>query len=320
MLTNPNLRQWLESYIQAYKKVLRTVRVGLAVCAITIVGSLMVPNRYKSESKILPTDARGAGGIGAAAAAAAGISLPGTDGPDAIYIDILNSRSLRKELLSTQFTYSFQSWYFGHRQFKTKSLYEYLNKKNSDRALNSLKGFIVVTRESKTKILTISVETVSPELSQQIIQRMTGLLNEFVVTKAQTRGHIRATFSERRLVEARKELAQAEEELRSFLDGNRNFLLSPDPSVRLKGMRLDNELKLRTQVLSTLAIGREQALLEEKNDMAILNLLDEANLPIEKSGPSRGVWVVVSTVLAILGAFGWERREWLLSKFMGTEA
>jgi uncharacterized protein involved in exopolysaccharide biosynthesis len=73
--------------------------------------------------------------------------------------------------------------------------------------------------------------------------------------------------------------------------------------VRLKGTRLEAELRLRTQVVTTLAIAREQALMEEKNDMPILNVLDVGNLPLEKSGPARSQTVVFVAIVISLGAF-----------------
>jgi hypothetical protein len=108
-------------------------------------------------------------------------------------------------------------------------------------------------------------------------------------------------------------LAQTEEVLRAFLDGNRNYLMSPDPAVRLKGMRLESELKLRTQIVTTLAIAREQALLEEKNDMPILNVLDAGNLPIEESGPSRFFLVMVTLLLGFFASLSWDQRVWMKS-------
>ena len=173
-----------------------------------------------------------------------------------------------------------------------------------DRAVRALKNRITVSRDLRTKLITIAVETESPQLSQQMAQRIVQLLDEFVVTKSQTRGGVKAAFSDKRLVESRVEMAKAEESFRAFLDGNRNYQQSPDPAVRLKGIRLDNELRLRTQLVSTLAIAHEQALLEEKNDMPILNVMDRGNLPIDKSGPARSQMVVMVGLLGSILTWG----------------
>jgi uncharacterized protein involved in exopolysaccharide biosynthesis len=243
-------------------------------------------------------------GTAAAAAAAVGVAIPGQESPDAAYLDILESRSLREALLLTRFSFKVRTWLLGSQQSREQTLFEYLDKKNIDRAVKALKERITVTRDIKTKLITIVVETESPQLSQQLAQSLIHQLDNFVVAKSQTRGGVKAAFSENRLSEARQEMVQAEDSFRRFLDGNRNYLQSSDPAVRLKGIRLDGELKLRTQIVTTLAIAREQALLEEKNDMPILNVLDAGNLPIEKSGPSRslavGIAVTCGFILSLL--------------------
>jgi capsule polysaccharide export protein KpsE/RkpR len=238
-----------------------------------------------------------------------GVSIPGQDSADSVYVDILNSRSLRETLLQTSFKFKVRTWYFGTEQAREQTLYEYLAKKNLDRAVKALKERITITRDLKTKLITLAVETESPQLSQLVTQRLVRLLDEFVVTKSQTRGGAKAAFAVKRVDEAREEMAQAEEVFRAFLNGNRNYLMSPDPSVRLKGIRLENELKLRTQLVTNLAISREQALLEEKNDMPILNVLDAGNLPIDKSGPPRLLMVLGVVILLTASSMAWRHRD-----------
>lgn len=299
-------------------KVWPAIRFGLYFGALAGLITLFLPNHYISEAKILPAEQRssaGMGGVGAAAAAA-GVSIPGQDSPDAAYIDILGSRRIRTALLNSHFTFKVRAWYFGAEQQREQSLYDFLGKKNIDRAVSALKKHITITRDLKTKLITIVVETESPELSQQVVQRLVFLLDEFVITKSQTRGGTKATFTEKRLIEARQEMDQAEEKFLSFLQGNRNYTVSPDPSVRQKGQRLENELKLRTQLITTLAIGREQALLEEKNDLPILNVLDSGNLPIEKSAPPRSVIVGLTVALAAAGYLGFLNRSRLATLFV----
>jgi len=282
------------------------LRVGLAAGLFTAVVSLFVPNLYVSEVRILPADQRLGGGLGglSTAAAAVGVSIPGQDSPDAAFVDILSGRSLRENLLNTRFTFPMRTWYLASKEVRDQTLYDYLGVKNMDRAVKALKKQISVSRDYKTKLITIAVESESPQLSQQVAQRLVRLLEEFLLSKSRTRGSAKAEFSEKRLQEARIEMGQAEDAFRSYLEGNRNFTVSADPSVRLRGQRLESELKLRTQLVTTLAIAREQALLEEKNDMPILNLLDAGNLPIEKSWPPRSLAVGLAVILGAAISWG----------------
>jgi len=297
----------------------RPLQIGVLAGLITAIFTLFLPNEYRSESRILPADARGPAGLGAmaAAAAAVGVAIPGQESADAAYVDILNSRWLRERLLQKSYTYSVRTWYFGKPQSRTETLAAYLgHKANPDRALKALRAHIMINRDFKTKLLTLGVETTSPELSQQVAQDMVRLLETFVMERTRTRGGTKAAFAEQRLKEARAEYGLAEEDYRRFLENNRNFQTSADPVVRLKGTRLEAELRLRTQVVTTLAISREQALLEEKNDMPILNVLDAGNLPIEKSGPGRGAMVVAVFLLFTL--VGWAAMSGIVASYLGS--
>jgi len=89
--------------------------------------------------------------------------------------------------------------------------------------------------------------------------------------------------------------------------------------VRLKGARLETELRLRQQLVSSIAMNREQALLEEKNDIPILNVLDHGNLPVLKSSPVRSTYVELAMILIGFGSWGWFNREWLKTKLFAND-
>ncbi|WP_243324060.1 hypothetical protein [Geothrix sp. SG200] len=291
---------------------------GLATAVIT----LFLPNYYRSEARLLPVESKGLGGsLGglATAAAAFGVSVPGGEGNDANFVDILNSRWLKEQLLQTEFQYHARSWRFGAERLEKGTLYAYVDEKNMDRAVKELGKVLSATRDLKSKVITLSAETKSPELSQQVVQRAGKLLEAFLQEKGHTRGGAKALFAEARLADARTEMDQAEEAFRRFLEGNRNYQSSGDPAVRLKGTRLENELRLRQQLVTTLAMNREQALLEEKNDIPILNLLDPGNLPIDKSKPARSVIVILAALLVGAGGWTWLNREWVRTRLLADE-
>lgn len=295
---------------------------ALAAGLLTALVTLFLPNYYRSEARLLPVETKGLGGnLGglASAAAAFGVSVPGGDSSDANFIDVLNSRWLREQLLQTEFQYHTRSWRFGAERIEKGTLYAYVDKKNMDRALKELETILSASRDLKSKVISISAETKSPELSQLIVDRSDKLLEIFLQDKGRTRGGAKATFAEARLADARHEMDVAEEVLRRFLEGNRNFQTSGDPAVRLKGTRLETELHLRQQLVTTLAMNREQALLEEKNDIPILNVLDPANLPIEKSRPARSVIVLLAALLVGLGAWAWQNREWIRERLLADD-
>jgi uncharacterized protein YlbG (UPF0298 family) len=232
---------------------------------------------------------------------------------------VLNSRWLREQLLNTEFQYHVHSWLFGAEKVEKKTLYNYLEAKNMDHALRGIGPILFSSRDLKSKVIFINAETTSPELSQMIVQRAARLLETFNREKGRTRGGAKAAFAEARLSDARKEMDEAEDAFRRFLEANRNYLTSSDPGVRLKGTRLETELRLRQQLVTSIAMNREQALLEEKNDIPILNMLDPGNLPIDKSRPARSTFVLLAAMLAGIGSWTWLNREWVKAKFLAED-
>ena len=308
----------IQNWIRELK---RPVQIGLVAGFLVALYTLKLVNHYKSEVVILPVESRSSGGnLGnlAAAAAAFGVSVPGGEGSDTNFVEILQSRTLGEKLLRTEFSYSTKTWYLGTERSYKKTLYEYLHAKNMDQAVKKLGEVVAINRDAKTRVLSILVDTTSPELSQAIGWQITKYLEEYFLKRNQTRGGYRAAFSQARLQDARNQYSDAESTLRSFLEGNRNYTVSADPRVRLLGMRLEMELRLRQQLISTLAMSYEQALMDEKNDIPILNVLEPGNLPIDKDHPSRASMIFLATVFVTALAWVRVKRKWLLESLMGA--
>jgi uncharacterized protein involved in exopolysaccharide biosynthesis len=302
----------------------KPIRLGALAAVIVGIGLLFSNNHYQSEASILPVDSRSSGGglsgSLSSAAAAFGVSLPGSDGPDANFSDILLSRWMKENLLLAKFKFEDKPSIFGANKAKNETLYDYLDARNLDDAVRRMGSLMTVSKDAKTKVLHINVETTSPELSQAVVKLSINLLESFVGQKGRTKGGAKALFADARLHEARDEMNQAEDDLRKFLEENRNYATSADPTVRLHGARLEAELKLRQQLVFSLAMNREQSLMEEKNDIPILNILDPGNLPIRKKGPARLLMILVTFGLVALGTLAAQNWAWVCSKLLGPES
>jgi uncharacterized protein involved in exopolysaccharide biosynthesis len=299
----------------------RPLKGALVVGVVTALITLFMRNYYKSEARLLPVDASGTGNLGslAAAAAAFGVGAGSSSGSDANFVDVLNSRWLMENLLKTEFNFHQRSWRFGEDRLRRQTLYAYLDQKNIDRAVRALDGIVNASKDLKSNVITLSAETESPELSQAIVRRAIELLNQFEIDNSRTRGSEKAAFAEARLTDARRQMDKAEGNFRDFLEANRNYQISTDPSVRLRGQRLEAELNLRRQLVATLAVNREQSLLDAKNDIPILNILDPGNLPVDKTKPTRSFIVLLATLLAGMGTWGWENRNWIRGRLLADD-
>jgi len=258
-----------------------------------------------------------------AAAAVLGIGAPTADSSDSNLVEIVKSRWMQESLLGTTFRFPSRSWVWGKPRDVSMTLLNYVQANDVDQGTEQVARLVSVYQDPKTKVLTISVETFSPELSRSICEKVLALVETFIQKRGRTRGGYKAAFAMDRLQEARAEMSASEGELRAFLVRNVNYASSQDPSAKIIGLRLEAELKLRHEIVSTLSLNYEQALMEEKNDIPILNVLDAPNLPIKKVWPPRSsivLWVFVGTIAAGFAAVRKRELASLLSHYFFSDS
>jgi capsule polysaccharide export protein KpsE/RkpR len=290
--------------------------MSLAVIAgvLATLVSLGIPNEYVSEARILPKDPKtGAGvggGIGSMLAATVGFSgLSGMSDSATAYQDILKSRWMADRLLDCHYDYHERTWYFGALVEKKGTLLNYIEAKNRDAAFRYLRSILMVDKDIKSGLLMIRVKTTSQDLSQKIAKNAIRSLEEFINKNSSNQKSAKAEYAHERMKEAEAELNQVDEKLGKFIVLNRNYSTSNDPRVRLAGQRLESERTLRMQVFSMVSMAREQALLEEKDDVSIVNVLDGGHFPEEKTAPRRSLLVLTAFSLGGGLSLAWKKRE-----------
>ncbi len=125
-------------------------------------------------------------------------------------------------------------------------------------------------------------------------------LNKFNVERRRSQSGEERIFTERRLQEVRKELADAEDELVRFLQRNRQF---SEFSVASVGARsLERKVQMKQEVLATMSRSYEEARINEVRDTPVLTVIDRAEPPAWKSFPKRTISVLVALVVGgVLG-------------------
>lgn len=289
------------------------LRHSFVLAATTALILVFVPNRYTSEAQILPKDLNSGGLLNnlMATAAALGVNVGGAQGDDsASYVDILNSRKVAETVLAKKYDFGVRPLFFLSPRPKSMSMYDYLDEDNRDLAAEKFqKRLMSVDRDLKSGLITVRVTTDSADLSKEALDTAVNELESFIQASTQRNGKANAEFSQSRLDEAISAATASEAKLEQFADAHRNYALSPDPEVRITGLRLEADLALRRQVVATLTLTLQQAMLDAKNDTPVLNILDRPNLPIQKSSPSRGMWTVFAFILGLFGSLAWRERR-----------
>lgn len=169
-----------------------------------------------------------------------------------------------------------------------------------EKGVEELKDATSIALDKRTGMVSLRVELQYPELAAQVANEMVEELNKFNVSRRRSQSGEERLFTERRLAEARQELADAEQELVRFLQQNRLF--SEFSVVGVGARRLERNVQLKQEVLGTLSRSYEEARINEVRDTPVLTVIDRADVPAWKSFPKRILSVLVASLVgAVLG-------------------
>ncbi len=286
--------------------------VGLPVLAAVLAAviSLLLPTKYTAVTTFVPeTDQpevslpSGVSGL----ASRFGIALPGGGATSPrFYAHLLESRTIRDQLLLHRFAMQ------GGVTADSASLLDILEidgdrqRTRLEAGREKLGGMIGTSTDIETNVLRVAVETGDPVLSADVANVLVGLLNRFNLETRQTTGGERRRFSEERLEDADRELEAAENQLKTFLEKNRQFRGSPD--LTFQHERLQRQVRIKEEVVTVLRTQYEEARMQEVNDTPLITVIDRAVPPDEKSSPKRRQMVLLAfflaAIVAVFVAFG----------------
>lgn len=299
----------------------RILKHAFVAAVLVALGSLALPNRYRSEVLVLPRTGQSGSSL-AAMAAMVGFPGMGKSEDGAQYGEIVKSRWNAERLLDATYTFTYQPWYFAKVQSRQETLASFLKvrePKDRESALRTVQGWLKTQRDPKSGVVRIEAEVPSPELAQQVLDRAVAGLEEALKAQGWTEAAAKADYARERLQEARLQEETARQALEAYAKAHVNFAQSPDAGVRSKGERLVADLALRRQVVATLTLGYEQAELDARNTVPVLSRLAPAYRPLVKSAPSRARLVILGALLAAAATAGWLYRRWIAERLFVPE-
>jgi uncharacterized protein involved in exopolysaccharide biosynthesis len=131
---------------------------------------------------------------------------------------------------------------------------------------------LTVSVAFETGIVTISVRTPDPRLSEAIVDRLVDLVGEFNQAAQQRMASEEGRFVSARLDDAERELRSAEETLEQFMKHNRTFQQSPE--LLFQYDRLQRSVAAHQEVYLHLLRSREQARLDAARDTPVLIVIE----------------------------------------------
>ncbi|MAM02430.1 MAG: hypothetical protein CMH51_02585 [Myxococcales bacterium] len=149
---------------------------------------------------------------------------------------------------------------------------------------------VSVSTSRETGTVTISVKTEWPDLSVKIAEELLTEVALFNMDTRQSQAASERVFIETRVEEAEANLEDAEDNLRSFLETNRQWENSPMLTFQHDGLR--REVGLRQSVLTTMVQSYEQARISEVRDTPVITVLQSPFFPA-LNDPRRLVFITV---------------------------
>lgn len=177
-----------------------------------------------------------------------------------------------------------------------------------DKVLLRLEKSVTVTEEKKSNfissstasLVTVTVKTGDRELSKNIANKITELTNDFMQQARNKNIKESIIFIEQRLKDNKKELVEAEENLKQFKKSNQ-IVVSAE--LQLELARLQREVTIKQEVYLTLVKQKEMSLIDVVKQSNVISVLDEAARPEKKVSPKRLKILTTSFMLGIFFSF-----------------
>jgi uncharacterized protein involved in exopolysaccharide biosynthesis len=276
------------------------VGVSVMLAAIVAFTSLLLPRTWESAGAFTPQTSSSNLGRFAGLAAQLGVALPGQDAGQqpSFYVELLQSNAVLRLVVDSPMVVA------GRESPRTIVLRDLLGGGNpdpsvrSELAVEALRRRLSVGSTLKTGVVSMSVRTRDPDLSQAIAARLLAEVERFNLQTRQSQARQERRFLEGRLAEARDSLRSAEDALQGFLQRNRAF--SSSPQLTFERNRLDRRMTERQQIVTTLAQAFEQSRIDEVRNTPLVTILQS---PVRPARPARR-FLLVKTILAFLGGFG----------------
>jgi uncharacterized protein involved in exopolysaccharide biosynthesis len=271
---------------------------GLVMASILAV-ILLLPRSYTSSASFVPQTTRNPTGSGGGIAAQLGLSMLTADPTQSpsFYVDLLASRGILDSTVSTRYRVATDSGVV------TATLVDLLKAKGrtpelrKHAAIRKLGRLVHADPSLKTGVVSLSVRTNDPQLSQQVADRMLQLLNAFNLRRRRTQASEERRFAEERLAQVGSELRVAEDRLQMFLQRNRVYENSPQ--LRFEEDRLRREVNMRQELYTTVAQAHEQARMDEVRDTPLITLVEQPNVPARPDPRGLVKWLAVGLVLGL---------------------
>ena len=335
-----DLMDLLRKVIGIRKKIYKAVGIGLII---GIIVAISIPKQYTVEVTLSPEMGNNkGGGLSGLAASFLGSGVSMGDGTDALNAslsaDIVSSTPFLLELsnmkvpvsgsekisLSSYLDEESSPWWSYVIGFPgmviggVKSLFIEdedesifsdkasqgtieLSKKESQK-IESLKKKIVASVDKKTSMTSVTATFQDSKVAAVVADSVVKKLQEYIIDYRTSKSKEDCLYLEKLFKERQQEYYVAQKKYADYMDSHDNIILQ---SVRTEQERLQNDMSLAYQVYSQVASQLQVARAKVQEEKPVFAVVEPAVVPLEPSGTSRKVYVLVFIFLSVCIVIFW---------------
>lgn len=286
----------------------------VAFCVISIVMSpekSPLPNKYTGSTKILVRETSSGSSVSsslASLAALGGVNLGSSkDASNSVLLETLASTNSFKDDIVNKFNLV--------ERYKIEKKEKYNSRKKLDKALS-------VSMAKDDPVLTVSFTDIDPAFAKEVAEYASELLikmfydvsvDDNTINLKNYREAMDASFA--KIVQYQKDIQELEQSVS-------NSYASSIPSIMFDVQMKKMELEAEQTIYANFRGQHELLSIQMENEPTMLKIIQEAEVPEEKSGPSRAKICIIVDLIVFVGCFVWvfiKYYQMLLKKTETTE-
>ena len=176
-----------------------------------------------------------------------------------------------------------------------------LSKKESQK-IESLKKKIVASVDKKTSMTSVTATFQDSKIAAVVADSVVKKLQEYIIDYRTSKSKEDCLYLEKLFKERQQEYYVAQKKYADYMDSHDNIILQ---SVRTEQERLQNDMSLAYQVYSQVASQLQVARAKVQEEKPVFAVVEPAVVPLEPSGTSRKVYVLVFIFLSVCIVIFW---------------
>jgi len=270
-----------------------------------------LPNKYTGSTKILVRETSSGSSVSsslASLAALGGVNLGSSnDASNSVLLETLASTNSFKDDIVNKFNLV--------ERYKIEKKEKYNSRKKLDKALS-------VSMDKDDPVLTVSFTDIDPAFAKEVAEYASELLIKMFYDVSVDDNTINLKNYREAMDASFAKIVQYEKDIQELEQSVSNSYASSIPSIMFDVQMKKMELEAEQTIYANFRGQHELLSIQMENEPTMLKIIQEAEVPEEKSGPSRAMICIIVDLIVFVGCFVWvfiKYYQMLLKKTETTE-